>query len=107
MESTEVFAGGTAAAIIAHALSILRDRGWITSINQHRAAAFVLSLMTSLGMQFKFDAATGEWALSGTLMGLLVGLWHTAIQYGFVDAFYKQWARITLTKVFEQGGGNR
>lgn len=103
MESTEVFAGGTAAAVIAHLLAIARDRGWITTIAQHRAVALCASLLTSLGIAFKFDAATGEWALSGTLTGLLFGLWHAAIQYGFVDAMYKQWARITLTKVFEQG----
>lgn len=107
MDSNEIFAGGTAAAVIAHLLSVARNRGLIATIDQHRAWAALASLLTSLGIAFQFDAATGQWALSGTLWGLVVGLWHATVQYGFVDMAYKQWARITLAKVFDQSGCSR
>jgi hypothetical protein len=99
MTEGELLTGGTSAAFFAHLLSMARDRGWIQTIAQHRAVAGILAMLTSLGMQFKFDAADGSWMLSGTLMGLAMGLYHATVQYGAMDLLYKQWARIKLVSL--------
>lgn len=103
MGNTELLTGGGVAGIVAHLLTIARERGWITNVAQHRIFAALAALITSLGMQFTFDAGTGAWVLSGTLTGLAVGLLHAIGQYGVIDFFVKQWARIKLDKMFEGG----